>query len=63
MSAKWNMPWCVAEGLSDTCTERRVFYRLISGLHTSIAVHIAKHYLLDEVTEEVSSSDALSDFG
>lgn len=36
-----------------------MFYRLISGLHTSIAVHIAKHYLLNEVTEEVSLSGAV----
>lgn len=31
----------------DTCPERRVFYRLISGVHASISAHIANDYLLD----------------
>lgn len=29
----------------DTCKEERVLYRLISGLHASISMHIAKEYL------------------
>jgi hypothetical protein len=29
----------------DTCLEKRVFYRLISGLHTSINVHLCARYL------------------
>jgi ERO1-like protein alpha len=29
----------------DTCKEERVFYRLISGIHTSITMHIAAAYL------------------
>lgn len=29
----------------DTCKEERVLYRLISGLHASISMHIAKRYL------------------
>ncbi|CAD7695908.1 unnamed protein product [Ostreobium quekettii] len=32
----------------DECTEKRIFYRLISGLHSSITAHIAKEYLIDE---------------
>lgn len=32
----------------DSCTEKRIFYRLISGLHSSISAHIAREYLLDE---------------
>jgi ERO1-like protein alpha len=32
---------------SDICIEKRAFYRLISGLHTSITVHLAYDYLLD----------------
>lgn len=32
----------------DSSTEGRVLYRLISGLHSSISVHIAADYLLDE---------------
>lgn len=30
------------------CIEKRVFYRLISGLHTSITTHLAYDFLLDE---------------
>lgn len=32
----------------DICPEKRVLYKLISGLHTSISVHIASDFLLDE---------------
>uniref|UniRef100_A0A9J8CAF0 Endoplasmic reticulum oxidoreductase 1 beta n=1 Tax=Cyprinus carpio carpio TaxID=630221 RepID=A0A9J8CAF0_CYPCA len=31
------------------CLEKRVFYRLISGLHSSINIHLCAEYLLDEV--------------
>lgn len=31
--------------LPETCKEERVLYRLISGLHASISMHIAKEYL------------------
>ncbi|KAG0576259.1 hypothetical protein KC19_5G067400 [Ceratodon purpureus] len=41
---------CFENGEKDSCTERRVFYRLISGLHTSISTHIAAEYLMDEAT-------------
>ncbi|KAK6132515.1 hypothetical protein DH2020_033724 [Rehmannia glutinosa] len=30
------------------CQEKRVLYKLISGLHSSISIHIAADYLLDE---------------
>lgn len=30
---------------ADLCLEKRVFYRLISGLHTSISLHICDAYL------------------
>ncbi|KAG7220225.1 hypothetical protein INR49_018406 [Caranx melampygus] len=30
------------------CLEKRVFYRLISGLHSSINIHLCASYLLDE---------------
>ncbi|KAK9810482.1 hypothetical protein WJX72_011392 [[Myrmecia] bisecta] len=32
----------------DTCAEKRIFYRLISGVHASISAHIANDFLLDE---------------
>ena len=34
----------------DISDEKRVFYRLISGLHSSISAHIVSDYLLDEAT-------------
>jgi len=33
---------------SGICHEKKVLYKLISGLHSSISVHIASDYLLDE---------------
>lgn len=35
---------------SDVSDERRVFYRLISGIHSSITAHIVSDYLIDEAT-------------
>jgi len=32
----------------ELCLEERTFYRVISGLHTSITVHLCKNYLLQE---------------
>ncbi|GLC54259.1 hypothetical protein PLESTB_000840700 [Pleodorina starrii] len=34
--------------LEQLCPEKRVFYRLISGMHASISAHISANYLLDE---------------
>lgn len=31
----------------EKCLEKRVFFKLLSGLHTSITAHIAYEYLLD----------------
>ncbi|RKO86996.1 endoplasmic reticulum oxidoreductin 1, partial [Blyttiomyces helicus] len=31
--------------VDDTCIEKRVFYRLVSGLHASISMHICDEYL------------------
>ncbi|KAI8899156.1 hypothetical protein BC833DRAFT_587072 [Globomyces pollinis-pini] len=31
--------------LADTCLEKRVFYKMISGLHASISMHICGEYL------------------
>ena len=38
----------LSDGPHDTCRERRVFYRLLSGLHTSITVHVASSFLNDD---------------
>ncbi|XP_074311238.1 endoplasmic reticulum oxidoreductin-1 [Silene latifolia] len=37
---------------SGDCQEKKVLYKLISGLHASISVHIAADYLLDESTNK-----------
>ncbi|CAN1141338.1 Endoplasmic reticulum oxidoreductin-1 [Linum perenne] len=34
----------------ELCQEERLLYKLISGLHSSISIHIAADYLLDEDT-------------
>ncbi|KAG1334131.1 endoplasmic reticulum oxidoreductin-1 [Cocos nucifera] len=34
----------------ELCQEKKVLYKLISGLHSSISVHIASDYLVDEST-------------
>lgn len=35
----------------DAAPERRVFYKLISGMHSSITAHIVGDYLIDEATQ------------
>ena len=50
---------CFENGENETCAERRVFWRLISGLHTSISTHIAAGYLLDEATNTWGRNTAL----
>jgi len=37
----------------ELCHEKKALYKLISGLHSSISVHIAYDYLLDESTNSV----------
>lgn len=34
--------------LRDVCLEQRAFYRIISGLHSSINIHLCSKYLLSE---------------
>ncbi|XAR68222.1 hypothetical protein NMG60_11003280 [Bertholletia excelsa] len=41
---------CPKYSSGEACQEQKVFYKLISGLHSSISVHIAADYLLDEST-------------
>nr|GMD06469.1 endoplasmic reticulum oxidoreductin-1-like [Ipomoea batatas] len=38
---------------TELCPEKRILYKLISGLHSSISIHIAAEYLLDEATNTV----------
>jgi len=39
---------CFKGSLGSMCLEERIFYRLISGLHASINIHICKNFLYDE---------------
>ncbi|CAK9147716.1 unnamed protein product [Ilex paraguariensis] len=41
---------CPKYGSEELCQEERILYKLISGLHSSISIHIAADYLLDEAT-------------
>ncbi|KAJ0468062.1 putative endoplasmic reticulum oxidoreductin 1, ERO1-like superfamily [Helianthus annuus] len=44
---------CPEYSSGNSCPEKKVLYRLMSGLHSSISVHIATDYLLDEKTNQV----------
>ena len=37
-------PFLTAAIVNSMCMEKRVFYRLMSGLHTNINVHVASNY-------------------
>ncbi|KAG6642119.1 hypothetical protein I3843_09G116300 [Carya illinoinensis] len=39
---------CPKHPSEESCQEEKIFYKLISGLHSSISIHIAADYLLDE---------------
>ncbi|KAL5736759.1 hypothetical protein ACOSP7_031246 [Xanthoceras sorbifolium] len=41
---------CPKYSSGEICPEKKVLYKLISGLHSSISIHIAADYLLDETT-------------
>ncbi|XP_035436184.2 ero1-like protein isoform X1 [Spodoptera frugiperda] len=43
-----SFPFVMTSDLGNMCLEKRVFYRAISGLHTSINVHLCSKYLLFE---------------
>ncbi|KAL9236515.1 hypothetical protein vseg_011175 [Gypsophila vaccaria] len=43
---------CPKYEFGEICQEKKVLYKLISGLHASISVHIAADYLLDESTNK-----------
>uniref|UniRef100_A0A0D6R8W1 Uncharacterized protein n=1 Tax=Araucaria cunninghamii TaxID=56994 RepID=A0A0D6R8W1_ARACU len=39
---------CLKDLSGDASPDRRILYKLVSGLHSSVSVHIAREYLLDE---------------
>ncbi|KAJ6753549.1 ERO1-RELATED [Salix purpurea] len=43
---------CPKYASGEICQEKKVLYKLISGLHSSISIHIAADYLLDESTNK-----------
>jgi hypothetical protein len=51
--AFFKFPCIFSDPSEDMCQEKKALYKLISGLHSSISVHIASGYLLDESANEV----------
>ncbi|EGC39080.1 hypothetical protein DICPUDRAFT_96687 [Dictyostelium purpureum] len=43
---------CFTRPVDQMCLEERVFYKLISGLHSSITIHIALYYNQDKVLDQ-----------
>lgn len=43
------------DSLRDVCLEERVFYRMVSGLHSSINIHLCSNYLLSEKNSPMAS--------
>lgn len=43
-----SFPYVLSSDLSNMCLEKRVFYRAVSGMHTSINIHLCSKYLLSE---------------
>ncbi|XP_057199121.1 ERO1-like protein alpha [Triplophysa rosa] len=48
--------------LEGLCVEKRAFFRLISGLHASINIHLSARYLLDENWFEMKWGHNVSEF-
>ena len=45
--------------LENTCLEKRVFWRLISGMHTSISTHLSWDYLNQTTGQWVNNTSVL----
>lgn len=41
------------DSMKDVCLEERVFYRMVSGLHASINIHLCANFLLSEKTSAI----------
>ncbi|KAM8807999.1 ERO1-like protein alpha [Eudromia elegans] len=48
--------------LKDLCVEKRAFYRLISGLHASINIHLSARYLLQDTWSEKKWGPNVTEF-
>lgn len=47
----------------DTCLEERVFYRMVSGLHASINIHLCSNYLLSDKQASIGFSSPQGTWG
>lgn len=52
---------CPEDSTGEICQEKRILYKLISGLHSSISIHIAADYHLDETTNKWGRNQKLMD--
>lgn len=52
-------PYADFSNIGDLCLEKRAFYRAISGLHTSINIHLSAHYLLSDKNGFAESKDGV----
>ncbi|XP_069937040.1 ero1-like protein isoform X6 [Cherax quadricarinatus] len=52
-------PYADFRNIGELCLEKRAFYRAISGLHSSINVHLAAHYLLSDKNGFAESKDGV----
>lgn len=50
------IPYRDMSSLNGICTEHRVFYRLISGLQSSINIHLSANYLLSDRSDFLSQT-------
>lgn len=50
------IPYMDMSSINGICTEHRVFYRLVSGLHSSINIHLSSNYLLSEKSDFLSKT-------
>lgn len=49
----------VPKHLNNLCMEQRAFYRLLSGLHSSINIHLCSYFLLTEGSGMLSDSQGV----
>ncbi|NXE69909.1 ERO1A protein, partial [Calcarius ornatus] len=53
---------CLTKWVSRVCVEKRAFYRLISGLHASINIHLSARYLLQDSWSEKKWGPNVTEF-
>lgn len=52
-------PYADFSNIGDMCLEKRTFYRAISGLHSSINIHLSARFLLSDKEGFVESKDGI----